>query len=180
MDFNKYQNINNVIKKMGGVKETMLNKKKYEKAKQSWEQFTPKQLEIIDSEIATAPQIYLSLVTSEAICLYNMHTFTAIPVKNIVWIYGSEFIQTMYFIPYNKTYSLIVMDRYGQTYTLGMVSTWGFSKKKPNEERIDIIRNVIGKNRKGIVYGYNKEICDLFTKNFQDAVKMVDDNSNDY
>lgn len=61
-----------------------------------------------------------------------------------------------------------------------MVSTWGFSKKKPNEERIDIIRNVIGKNRKGIVYGYNKEICDLFTKNFQDAVKMVDDNSNDY
>lgn len=177
MDFSQYSNISKIINKFGGIKETMLNKKLYAKAEESWKLFSSKELAIIDSEIANTPQIYNSVITSEAICIYSMHTFTAIPVKDIIWVYGSTFTQTMNFIPYNKTHSIHVMDRNGEVHTLGTMSTWGFSRKKPNDERIEIIKNLLSKERKGIIYGYNKEIYELMTKNLKQAVEMVDNNS---
>lgn len=177
MDFSRYTNISKIISKFGGIKETKFNKKLYAKAEESWAQFSPRELELIDSEIATAPQIYNSVVTSVAICIYNMHAFTAVPVKDVIWIYGSTFTQTMNFIPYNKTHSICVMDRNGVQHALGSMSTFGLSRKKPNDERIEIIRNLLNKERKGIIYGYNKEICELIKKDFQGAVELVDKNS---
>lgn len=177
MDFTQYYNINEKVKKLGGVKKTVFNKNLLEEAEKSWEQFTPNELSQIDMEFSTAPQIYSSIITSKAICVYNMHTFTAIPVKDVLWIYGSTVTHKMNFIPYNKEHSLVLLSRNGGSYILGRVNTGGFSKKKPNDEKIEQIRNILYPYRKGIVYGYTEEMYQLFTRDFGKAIEMVDANS---
>lgn len=192
MDFSKYNNINEKVKKFGGVKRVVLNKDLLEEAEKSWEQFTPEEISLIDEEFPTALQVFLpkkiygamlsgsictSIITSKAICIYNRYTFTAIPVKDILWIYPDIFTQKMNFIPYNKTHSLILLARNGKRYTLGSVSTGGFSRKKPASEELEKIRNVLDKYRKGIIYGYTDEINNMFALNFGKAIEMVDANS---
>lgn len=177
MIFASYYNINEKVKKLGGVKKTVFNKNLLEEAEKSWEQFSPAELSQIDAEFPTAPQVYSSIITSKAICIYEMHTFTAVPVKDVLWIYGSIMTQKMNFIPYNKEHSLALLARNGRSYTLGRVNTGGFSKKKPNDEKIEQLRNFLYPYRKGIVYGYSEEMYKLFTMDFGKAIEMVDANS---
>lgn len=177
MYFTQYYNINEKAKKLGGVKQTVFNKSLYEEAKKSWEQFSPAELSQIDEEFPNAPQVYSSIITSKAICVYQMHTFIAIPVKDVLWIYGSIFTSKINFIPCNKEYSLEFIAGDGKNYVLGKVNTGGFSKKTPNDEKIEQIRNVLYPYRPGIVYGYTDEMYQLFTRDFGKAIEMVDVNS---
>lgn len=175
MDFSQYPNINASTVKFGHVKKTMFNKKIWDEAEQSWQRFTPQDIAAMDHEFATtAVHLKSAVVTSRAVCVYNLATFTAVPICDVMWLYTSVVTSRMNFIPYNKQHSLIMVVRSGQRYTLADASTGGFSKKTPLQEPLERIRSFLHPYRSGIVYGYSDEIENLFTKDFQRAVAMVD------
>lgn len=175
MDFSQYYNINAKIVQFGGIKRTMFNKKIFDATEQSWQRFTPEDIAAMDHEFATtAVQLKSAVVTSKAVCVYNLATFTAVPIYDVLWLYTNVVTSRMNFIPYNKEHSLIMVVRSGQRYTLANASTGGFSKKTPLQEPMEQIRNFLYPYRSGIVYGYSQEIENLFTKDFQRAVAMVD------
>ena len=177
MDFTRYSNINNVVNRFGGVKQTMLNKSLYENAEKSWERFSEADLQQIDSEINSSVQVYKTIVTTKALLIYNMHTFLAIPVNDILWIYNRIVVAKMNFIPYNKTHYLKVFTKDGETYDIGQKNTGGFSKKMPNDEVMAQIRSVLDKVRRGIVYGADDEMYMLCTQNLPGAIARVEENS---
>ena len=177
MDFGVYTNIEQKVKELGGIKSSVFNKKIFEAANEYWNNLSDTDKMTINNEILTAPMFYKTIVTSCAICIYNSKSFVIIPIKDIMWIYNNIFTQCMYFIPYNKTHTLFLVDRYNRSYTIGVKNTGGFSKKNPNEEIIIKLRELLYPKRNGIVFGYNPEIANLFSKNFSEAVRMVDEKS---
>lgn len=97
-----------------------------------------------------------------------------IPIRDIMWIYGNVVKQTMNFIPTSKFHTLYLLARDGGTYSLGQITTGGFSKKAPLDEAVAQLQNLLFPYRKGIVYGYSDEIANYFQGNFAGAVQMVD------
>ena len=183
MDFSKYSNINEVLIRFGGMKEAFFNKNLYSEAVQSWEKLSEDDLNQIDAEIKNAPELksyvktYRTLVTSRAILVYNVRTFRAIPVNDILWIYNRVVVQKMNFIPYNKTHFLMLYTKDGDILYIAENHTGGFSKKMPNEQEISKIRGVLDGVRKGIVYGYDEEMHRLVTQDLAGAIARVEENS---
>lgn len=174
MDFTKYSNINKKVKKFGGVKKALFNSERLEEAEKSWEQFLPEELEIIDKEFPTALQVFSSVITSKALCVYDAHTFTAIPVKDILWVYCDILTQKLNFIPYSKIHSIMLLARDGKRYNIGSMTTGGFTKKMPANEKIEQIHKFLEQYRKGIVYGYDNDLYQMFSLNFGKAIEMLD------
>ncbi len=177
MDFSRYSRIDSVYKGPNGFKKTFINKNRIVSAERSWEQFSDEELKKIDEEILTAPKVYSNIITSVAIIWNNSHTFMAIPVKDVLWIYNRVFVSKMNFIPYNKEHSLMLLSKNGEEYNLGSTNIGGFSKKQPNDANIEILKNALSPYRKGIIYGYSNEIASLFANDFEKAIEIVDKNS---
>ncbi|MBQ3408984.1 MAG: hypothetical protein IJH12_07275 [Clostridia bacterium] len=183
MDFSKYNNINETLNKFGGMKQTLLNKNLYANAMQSWEKLSEEDLKQIDVEINNAVELksyaktYRTLVTKKAILVFNLRTFTAIPVNDILWIYNRVVVQKMNFIPINKTHYLTIFTKDGDYIYIGENHTGGFSKKMPNDEEMAKIKSVLDGVRKGIVYGADEEMYRLCTQDLAAAIEKVENAS---
>lgn len=177
MDFSFYPNINAVITRFGGIKRTAFNKKLYENAEHSWTTLYPEELMSLEQEIVCALEICNSLVTPTAICIYHNHTFTVIPVRDVIWFYGHILKQSMNFIPTSKIHTLYVIDRYGNQFSMGQTTTVALSKKTPADDAIAKIQNLLYQYRKGIVFGYSEEFANIVSNNLPYAVQIVDANS---
>ncbi len=174
MDFTNFPNINTRITAWGGIKQTAFNKKKFAAAEASWNLLSPQEITMLDQQIPYGIEAFSFVATPTAILVYEMKTVRVIPVRDIMWIYGNVQTLTMNFIPTSKTHTLYLLARDGETYSLGQITTGGFSKKAPLDEAIAQLQNLLFPYRKGIVYGYTDEISNYFHGNFAGAVQMVD------
>ena len=177
MDFSRYPNINAAAETLGGIKKTVFNKKALAEAEANWDRLSAEDILHIEQQIPHATKILSSYVMPYAICIYQAHTFTVIPVRDILWFYVRVVKQSVNFIPTTKEHYIEMLARDGKTYTLGQVSTGGFSKKEPGAEALETIRQILLPYRGGIVYGYSDEINGFFRQNFAQAVQMVDQKS---
>lgn len=174
MDFSNFPNINARITAWGGIKQTAFNKKKYAAAEASWNLLSPQEIAILDQQIPYGVKAFSFVATPTAILVYEVKTVRVIPIRDIMWIYGNVVKQTMNFIPTSKFHTLYLLARDGGTYSLGQITTGGFSKKAPLDEAVAQLQNLLFPYRKGIVYGYSDEIANYFQGNFAGAVQMVD------
>ena len=168
MDFSNFTNINARITAWGGIKQTAFNKKK------SWNLLSPQEIAMLDQQIPYGVEAFSFVATPTAILVYEAKTVRVIPIRDIMWIYGNVVKQTMNFIPTSKFHTLYLLARDGGTYSLGQITTGGFSKKAPLDEAVAQLQNLLFPYRKGIVYGYSDEIANYFQGNFAGAVQMVD------
>ena len=174
MDFSNFPNINARITAWGGIKQTAFNKKKYAAAEASWNLLSPQEIAMLDQQIPYGVEAFSFVATPTAILVYEVKTVRVIPIRDIMWIYGNILKQTSYFIPVSKFHTLYLLARDGGTYSLGQITTGGFSKKAPLDEAVAQLQNLLFPYRKGIVYGYSDEIANYFQGNFAGAVQMVD------
>lgn len=177
MDFSRYPNISASATTLGGIKKTVFNKKALAQAEESWDRLSAEDIMHIEQQIPHATKVLSSFVMPYAICIYQAHTFTVIPVRDIMWFHVRVVKQSVNFIPTSKEHYIEMLARDGKFYTLGQVSTGGFSKKEPGAEALETIRQILLPYRAGIVYGYSNEIENLFRNNFAQAVQMVDQKS---
>lgn len=177
MDFSRYQNIANLSNQLGKVKQTVFNKKKYAQAEETWNKFTPEELDIINQEAAGAVRVMNCFVSPNYVFVLELAVFYVIPVKDMVWMYTSIVTQTMYFIPYSKTHRLFLLDRNGNYYTLGEKNTGGFSKKKPCDDAMKQVCNVVAPQRRGLIVGWTQQVAEGVKNNFAAVVQSVDSNS---
>lgn len=174
MDFTNFTNINARITAWGGIKQTAFNKKKYAAAEASWNLLSPQEIAMLDQQIPYGVEAFSFVATPTAILVYEAKTVRVIPIRDIMWIYGNVVKQTMNFILTSKFHTLYLLARDGGTYSLGQITTGGFSKKAPLDEAVAQLQNLLFPYRKGIVYGYSDEIANYFQGNFAGAVQMVD------
>ncbi len=174
MDFSNFPNINARVTAWGGIKQTAFNKKKYAAAEASWNLLSPQEIAMLDQQIPYGVEAFSFVATPTAILVYEAKTVRVIPVRDIMWIYGNVVKQTMNFIPTSKFHTLYLLARDGGTYSLGQITTGGFSKKAPLDEAIVQLKNLLFPYRKGIVYGYSDEISNYFHGNLAAAIQMVD------
>ncbi len=177
MDFNSYPNIAALAEILGGVKQTAFNKKSYAKAEESWNRLGPDELSYINGAAATAVRILDCYVTPYYILHMNLHAFYVIPVRDVIWMYTSVVTNRMNFIPYNKTHTLFLVDRAGESHALGMKNTGGFSKKTPCGDAMDQIVQIIAPQRRGMLVGWSEQISAAVQNNFAGVVQSVDANS---
>ena len=157
MDFTNFTNINARITAWGGIKQTAFNKKKYAAAEASWNLLSPQEIAMLDQQIPYGVEAFSFVATPTAILVYEAKTVRVIPIRDIMWIYGNVVKQTMNFIPTSKFHTLYLLARDGGTYSLGQITTGGFSKKAPLDEAVAQLQNLLFPYRKGIVYGYSDE-----------------------
>lgn len=177
MDFNNYPNIANLANQLGKVKQTVFNKKKYAQAESFWNSLSVEDLNAINQEAAGAVRVMNCFVTPNYVFVLDMAVFYLVPVKDMVWIYVSVLTQKMNFIPYNKIHNLFLIDRNGDSYTLGTKNTNGFSKKTPCSNAMKQIADIVLPQRKGLIVGYTKETADAMKNHFAGLVQTVDTNS---
>lgn len=179
MDFTNYPNIVAQAAKLGKLKKTMINKKKIEEADHTWAQLSPEDLERINEEVVSAKQVLQTLVMPSAILYFGWNTLFVIPVRDIIWVYGSVTTCRMNFIPYMKEHQVYLRTRRQETFMLGTVTTGPITKKHPSDDAVEQIRQVISPYRKGIIYGWSEEIQKYINGNFAGAVSYVDAKSNE-
>lgn len=177
MNYNSYPNIANLANQLGKVKQTVFNKKKYAKAEADWNSLSVEELNIINQEAAGAVRVMNCFVTPNYLFVLEMAVFYVVPVRNMVWIYTSVLTQKMNFIPYNKIHNLFLIDRNGESYTLGTKNTGGFSKKTPCDDAMKQIVNIVWQQRKGLIVGWTKQVEDAIANNFVGVLQMVDSKS---
>lgn len=177
MSYTDYPDIAKLASQLGKVKQTVFNKKKFEQAQAAWDSITPEEMNIINQQAAGAVRVLNCFVAPNYIFLLETAVFHLIPVRDTVWIYSSIFTQKMNFIPYNKTHNLLLVDRAGDTYSLGIKSTGGFSKKTPCNDAMNQVVEIIGQQRKGLAVGWTKPLEDMVKKDFATLVASVDANS---
>lgn len=177
MDFNNYPNIALLDKALGGSKQTAMNKKRYASAEERWNRLGVDELGVINAEAASAVRILDCYVTPNYILYMNLRVLYVIPVRDVVWMYTSVVTDRMNFIPYNKTHNLFLLDRTGETFSLGMKNTGGFSKKTPCNDAMQQIVQIIGPQRRGMLVGWTQQIADAVKTNFYGVVQSVDANS---
>ena len=117
---------------------------------------------MLDQQIPYGVEAFSFVATPTAILVYEAKTVRVIPIRDIMWIYGNVVKQTMNFIPTSKFHTLYLLARDGGTYSLGQITTGGFSKKAPLDEAVAQLQNLLFPYRKGIVYGYSDEIANYF------------------
>lgn len=174
MDFSRYPNINAAANTLGGIKKTVFNKKLLAKAQATWDSLSEEDIMHIEQQIPHATKVLSSYVMPYAICVYQMHTFSVIPVRDIMWFYVRIVKQSVNFIPTTKEHYIEMLARNGEQYTVGQINTGGFSKKEPGAEALESIQAILHPYRPGIVYGYSDELNSFFRQNFAQAVQMVD------
>lgn len=177
MDFTFYPNIQAKANELGGIKQSVFNKKLMEKAENIWRQFTTEELSRLNYEIASAPKILTTFVTPTAILMMSSRVLYPIPVRDIIWIYGYVTKNSMNLIPTYKEHTVNIMTRDGEMHQLGSVTTAAFSKKDICGGAIELIRNIIHPYRKGIIYGYTDEMRNYICSNVQETARMVDEKS---
>lgn len=174
MDFTAYPNIAALAELLGGAKQTAFNKKNYAKAEEGWNKLGPDELMYINTAAPTAVRILDCYITPYYILHMNAHAFHVIPVRDTIWLYTSIVTNRMNFIPYNKTHTLLLMDRLGETHTLGMRTTGGFSKKTPCDDAMRQLVQIIGQQRRGMLIGWSQQIAEAVKNNFFGVVQSVD------
>lgn len=174
MDFTYYPNINNIANELGGIKQSKFNKKEFARAEESWAHLTPDEISRIDQEAQYATKIMSSYVMPSAIIYMDSRALVVVPVKDIVWVYGHVTTTRVNLIPTSKNHAVMLLTRYGKGHVLGSVNTIAFSRKKPCDDAIAQIRQIIFPYRKGIIYGYSDDIQKFFKGNFAAAVREVD------
>lgn len=177
MNYSSYPNIANLANQLGKVKQTVFNKKKYAKSEADWNSLSVEELNIINQEAAGAVRVMNCFVTPNYLFVLDMAVFYVVPVRNMVWIYTSVLTQKMNFIPYNKMHNLFLIDRNGESYTLGTKNTGGFSKKTPCDDAMKQIVNIVWQQRKGLIVGWTKQVEDAIANNFVGVLQMVDSKS---
>ncbi len=179
MDLTYYPNIAAKANELGGVKKTLFNKKLLEEAERSWRQFSSEDIARIEQEAPSAVKVLTSFITPTAILNMNRneHALRAIPVRDIIWIYGNVTTTRVNFIPTTKMHEVKVLTRSGETYLLGQVTTAAFTRKNPCGDAIGQIRELLTPYRKGIIYGWSEEAAEFIRSRFQEAVQMVDEKS---
>lgn len=179
MDFTYYPNIAVQTAKLGKIKKTPFNKKKLEEAERTWAQLSPEELERINQEVVSAKRVLQTLVMPSAILYFGWNTLFVIPVRDIIWVYGSVTTCRMNLIPYMKEHQVYLRTRRQETFMLGMVTTGPITKKHPSDDAIAQIRETLFPYRKGIIYGWSEEIQKFVNENFAGAVSYVDAKSNE-
>ncbi len=122
MDLAYYPNIAAKAVELGGVKKTVFNKKLLEQADASWRQFSSEEIARIEQEAPSAVKVGNCFVTPTAILHMgrNQHALFAIPVRDVIWIYGNVTTTRMYYIfPVSKLFQVQLLTRSNQTYTQG-------------------------------------------------------------
>lgn len=176
MDFTNYPNIAVIDAKLGGTKQTMLNKKAFAKAEENWMRLGHDMLSQINYEAQSAVQVLSSYVMPSAvICMQPFHVLNIIPVNDIIWIYGHVVKNSTNFIPTSKDHSIRLMTRTGETYVLGQKSTNPFTKKDITGDIINQIAPILSRTRPGILFGYSDEIANAVQQNLQSVVNAVDE-----
>ena len=187
MNFDFYPGIEAKRKQMKGKqkdKAPLFGKEAWQCCMHNWETFSEAELRRIDAESVNAPFIgpagfrysANSYITEDAVVVMNPH-FTAIPIRDIIWIYGSTVKNSVNFIPTSKDIRLNLVARDNCSYVMLMTILTAISKKNPCQDAINTIRaKLIGK-RPGIIYGYSDEIQKMRTFNFNGLVQYVDAHS---
>lgn len=179
MDFTNYPNIAAQAAKLGKLKKTVINKKKIEEADRTWAQLSPEDLERINEEVVSAKKVLQTLVMPSAILFFGWNTLFVIPTRDIIWLYGSVTTCRMNFIPYMKEHQVFLLTRRQETFMLGMTTTGPITKKRPSDDAIEQIREVLSPYRKGIIYGWSEQVQKFIHDNFAGAVSYVDQKSNE-
>lgn len=174
IDLNQYPNINVICQELGGIKQSVFNKKMMAEAEEGWSKVTPELLARINQEAPTAKKVMNCYVMPSGILLMMNRVFYVIPFYDIIWIYGYILKNSMNFIPTYKDHSLHLVTRNGNTLTLGSKTTMALSKKDPCGDAIQEIMPVFAQTRSGILYGYSDEIANAVQNNFAGVVQTVD------
>ena len=182
MDLNeaisRYPAIAETVSKMGKIKQSAFNKKRMAEAIELWERFSPEELAQLNSEIGNAKMIGKKVVvTPTAVCYFDSSVFFAFPVRDIMWFFPRIVTEKTYFIPISKTHQLFMMERTGNYHILCSFNTGGFSKKTPAADEIEAISKILTPVRKGIRYGYSKELEAWFSSDLPAAVARIDEES---
>ena len=180
MDLAYYPNIAAKAEALGGVKQTVFNKKLLEKADASWRQFSSEEIARIEQEDPSAVKVGNSFVTPTAILymIRNQHALFAIPVRDVIWVYGNVTTTRMYyFIPVSRLHQVQLLARNGETYTLATITTGPFTRKDHCGDTIRQLQPLLQPHRKGIIFGWSQDIANYVRSNFQAAVAMVDEKS---
>ncbi len=176
MDFTNYPNIAVIDAKLGGMKQTMFNKKAFAAAEERLMRLGYDMLSQINYEAQSAVQVLSSYVMPSAvICMQPFHVLNIIPVNDIIWIYGHVVKNSTNFIPTSKDHSIRLVTRTGETYVLGQKSTNPFTKKDITGDIINQIAPILSRTRPGILFGYSDEIANAVQQNLQSVVNAVDE-----
>ncbi|MEE1113646.1 MAG: hypothetical protein UHN88_01040 [Eubacterium sp.] len=187
MDFSAYPQLANRMKQIRaklGDKEPLLNKKEWRSAQQSWQAFTPEQLQTIEYESGFMPPLgidgfkyaFNSYLTSEALIAASPF-FRAIPLRDILWIYQETTKNSVNLVPTSKEIGLMVVTRTGDRYKLFSTTLAPWSKKNPCEAALEFLQQNLLPRRPGIILGYNDKVAQLAQTNPAALAQCVDEHS---
>ena len=170
-----YPGIMDKVKQLGKVKGNFMNKKLMAEATELWQRFTPEELDRLDREIEDAPIIMKSaVITPTAVCYYSIGVFFAVPVRDIIWMYPRLIKESMNFIPTGKRHQIFMMERNGDQHLVCQQNTLPFTRKTPANDALEYIQSVLDRVRKGIFYGYSKDLSKWICSNPLAAAAQVD------
>lgn len=174
MDFTYYPNTQARVAELGKVKTTAFNKKTMQKAEESWQRITQEEMMQIEYEIQGAVKIGSALFMPSAVIIWNSHTLSVLPARDIIWVYGYVQKTSMNLIPTSKAHYVYILPRSGETQIIYLNTTGGFSKKDLSGDAVKQIYNIMYQSRKGAFFGYSDEIANYVKGNFAAAVQYVD------
>lgn len=179
MNLSNYPNIQAAVNALGGIKKTLFNKKALTESEAKFASHSAYDLMMLEQELAySSRKILDTIITPSAIISVNGHVLDIVWNRDIIWIYGFVTTNKMNGIPTNKQHEIRLLVRTGDTYSMGMVSTSGFSKKDVTTELLQQFAQITSQRYPGIFYGWSNELADAACYNLQALIEAVDtDNS---
>ena len=175
MDLSMYPNLATIVQQLGGIKKTIVNKKRLQQSEEEFARIPADFLMKIEQEIPQGVKVFTNYITPSAFIILELHTLRIIPSRDVIWIYPSITTMRMNFIPYSKQHSLFMQTRTGEAFNLGLATTGGFSKKRPLDVHIDNIASVVSESCPGMLLGWSEEIAKVANKNYAALVQAVDE-----
>ncbi|MBQ9326908.1 MAG: hypothetical protein IJ225_00030 [Solobacterium sp.] len=184
IDFTRYPNLEARRRQMKGRlkdKAPLIGKDTWQKCVQNWEIFTEEELQRINEDCQNVEFIQAdgfkcaspSFITRDAVIVTQPH-FTAIPLRDVIWVYEYALKHSVNFIPTSKDYTIYLVARDGISYTLMTTSVMAVSKKDPGPQAINQVREAIGDQYPGVIYGWSQEVQKMRDSNFNALVQYVD------
>ena len=144
-------------------------------AENTWNQFTDEELASIEAQAKDAPEAGSSFLTKEALVIKGEGGAEAVPVKDIIWIYGTTAARKVCkYFETGKDFVIQVMDRHGKAHTMTAVRAEGNTKDNPLNEKIRPLLLEIAKSRPGVLVGYSDDRKEMAEKELDKMVRLSD------
>lgn len=132
----------------------------------SLSRFNPEELERLDRDILSAPNLDGLGVTQDAV-FYTKGRLFIYPLREALWIYRQEITTTVGgFIPAGKNAYTVICGRDGKRWSLSA---------KLKADAVGYLQSQVGQYRRGVFFGYSADTDKMYRKNIGQMIAVSEE-----